>query len=595
MSIANSGSSSPTISSRVTPRRALALIAVAGLIAVRVVSVYTESVNWDEFNIVHNAAWTHQAGELHAGGRPGLAVLTLLPFVADCTSEIEVVQRARLLWLFFTLAGLLGFGCLIRQQGPRSARRDMDALLGVSLLALVPEFLVWSIQIRADQIAIAAALWGGVALMASRHQPGWASVAGLLFGLGTLSSQKAVYLIALVGLLAVADVWRARERQFTRDGLRIVLCFSAMGMVIVGFYALMPLIFGAGAEVRANGLSAPLPALTAEAASSQLKFQLSVFDYYRSTIGYSQYLEMLPSLIPQLGFAGLMAAATLQLAVRRRRPSLSLVVAWGVMALGLAVGLFHAGAFKYFWMTLGVFPAMALVFARESVEALLDSWGRPVRRGVVAVFWCALIVPATLQSIALLTDTQKVQRQTFDFVRSNFASHEAGFHSEAGLFCNDDANRFPAYFSQLIERKFGAEAGCAECAPQLIREFKEKQVKYLVASFRLTQFPPIVRSFWQENYLPYRGSLLVAGKFLKADRDDRQPLELVIDGEYLWLPNRPPAEVSIDGRRVRTGERISLDRGKHEVLFRDRDVEGMLVLAMDGPPKLPLRPFYRDF
>ena len=82
---------------------------------------------------------------------------------------------------------------------------------------------------------------------------------------------------------------------------------------------------------------------------------------------------------------------------------------------------------------------------------------------------------------------------------------------------------------------------------------------------------------------------------MKADRDDRQPLELVIDGDYLWLPNRPPAEVSIDGRRVRTGERISLDRGKHEVRFRDRDIEGMLVLAMDGPPKLPLRPFYRDF
>lgn len=575
-------------------RRVVLLCGVIAIVVVRLLSIYTESVNWDEFNIVHNAAWTVQSGELHAGGRPGLAVLVLLPFVADCQNEIVVVQRARILWMLFTLVGLVGFGCLLRQLGQGLSRRNTDALLGVALLALVPDFLVWSIQIRADQLAIAAAMWGGVALMASRRVPGWASASGLLFGLGTLSSQKAVYLIALFGLLAAADVWRARERQFTREGLRCVLCFSAMGMVIVGFYTLMPQIFGAGAEAHANALSAPLPALTAESAGNQLKFQLNVFDYYRSTIGYSQYVEMLPTLVPQLCLAGLMAIATLRLAVRRRLPPFSLVVAWAVMALGLAVGLFHAGAFKYFWMTLGVFPAVALVLARESVEALLDSWGQPLRRGAVVLFWCVLIVPALVQSVQLLSDTQEVQRQTFDFARSNFEPYEAGFHPEAGLFCSDDANQFPAYFSQLIERKFGVAAGCAECAPNLIREFEQKQVKYVVASFRLTQFPPIVQTFWQENYLPYHGSLMVAGKFLKADRDQGH-LELVIDGDYLWLPNKPPAEVTIDGKLVRTGERVTLARGGHEVRFSDRDTAGMLVLAMDGPPQLPLRQFYRDY
>jgi hypothetical protein len=405
-------------------------------VVLRAVSIYTESVNWDEFNLVHNAAWTLQSDELHAGGRPGLAVLVLLPFVADCQSEIEVVRRARVLWLFFTLAGLVGFGCLIRQQNPTRPRRkrDMDALLGVSLLALAPDFLVWSIQVRADQIAIAAAMWGGVALMASRNRPGWATASGLLFGLGFLSSQKAVYLIALVGLLAAADVWRDRDRQFTREGLRIVLCLSGMGMVIVGFYALMPQVFDAGAGTSAGALSAPLPALTVETAGYQFKFQMGVFEYYRSTLGFSQYVEMLPTLIPQLCMAGLMAIATLELIVQRRRPSLSLVVAWAVMALGLAVGSFHAGAFKYFWMTLGIFPAMALVLARDAIEALLEPLGRPLRRAVVVLFWCGLIAPAALQSARLLGDTQEVQRQTFDFARSNFALNETGFHAEAGLF-----------------------------------------------------------------------------------------------------------------------------------------------------------------
>jgi len=575
--------------------RGLLVVCVGiAIVGVRSVSIYTESVNWDEFNLVHNAAWTLQSNELHAGGRAGLAVLTLLPFVVDCENEITVVRRARVLWMFFTLAGLCGFGLLLRRLSPNSRRRNADALLGVSLLALVPDFLVWSIQIRADQFAIAATIWGGVALLASRDRPGWATGAGLAFGLGFLSSQKAVYLIVLVGVLAAAEVWRARERQFSREGLRIVLCLSSMGMVIVGFYSLIPQLFDNDSGAIGSPLSALLPALNAETVGRQYQFQMSVFDYYRSTIGYSQYVAMLPTLVPHMIFGALMAVVTLRDWVLRRALSSSLILAWVVLALGLAVGLFHAGAFRYFWMTLGVFPAVALVLARDSVVALLDSFGRPVRRGAVLLFWCGLIVPALVQSASLLSNTQAVQKETIDFARRNFDPSDAGFHAEAGLFCSDDANEFPPYFSQLIDRRFSAAAGCAECAPDLIREFEQKQVKFVVASFRLTQFPPIVQTFWQENYLPYRGSLLVAGKFLKAARDQGR-VDLVVDGEYLWLPIAPPAELSIDGRRVRTGERVRLTRGGHDVQFPESDTAGMLVLAMDGPPKPPLQSFYRDF
>ena len=65
--------------------------------AVRLATVYTDNVNWDEFALLKNSAATSATGVLHSGGRPGLAVMVLLPFAAGCEDESEVVRRARLL------------------------------------------------------------------------------------------------------------------------------------------------------------------------------------------------------------------------------------------------------------------------------------------------------------------------------------------------------------------------------------------------------------------------------------------------------------------------------------------------------------------
>jgi len=562
------------------------------VIGMRFAAVHSESINWDEFNLVHHAAWTHQSGELHAGGRPGLAVLVLLPLVADCEDEIDVVRRGRILWIAFTLAAIAGLAALILQLNPNSPRRYGDAVLGVLLLALVPDFLLWSVQIRADQIAIAAALWGSVALLASRSRPGLATVAGLLFGIGTLSSQKALYLVALAGLLALFDCWRMRERGFVRDGLRGLLCLSAMGLAIVGYYALIPRFFESAA-IPAN-LALPVEPFASEGSGSAYRFQMGVFDYYRSTIGFSQYVEMLPSLIPQIFFAlGMLLAAARQLA-RGKLPGERDILAWSVMALGVGVCLFHAGAFKYFWMTLGVFPVVAFVLARQSVEALLEPLPAAVRTGIRLVFLCGLIAPGAMQMTFMLRDTQAVQRESFAFTHANFEATDAGFQAEAGLFCREEPNRFPAYFSQKINREFGPESRCADCAIDLIHRFYDEQVRFVVASFRMTQFPPAVQNFWQDHYLPYRGSVLVAGKFFR-DEGAAGKFDLVADGEYLWLPNSPPSNIEIDGVRVMTGGRMRLEQGQHEVQFPEGNAAGMLVLAMDGPPKLPLTPFYRSY
>ncbi|MBW2694239.1 MAG: hypothetical protein JRE57_16690, partial [Deltaproteobacteria bacterium] len=175
-------------------------LAVAAFAALRIAAVYTVAGNWDEFGLFENASITHETGVLNGGGRPGLAQLVVLPLVADCDDEIEVLQRARLLWVFITLAYLIGVGVLVWYLKPERERRLADALLAVGLLALVPAFLEWSIQVRTDQIALAGGVWGGVALLVSTRRPILALVAGILFGIGLLSTQKLIYVAALIGL-----------------------------------------------------------------------------------------------------------------------------------------------------------------------------------------------------------------------------------------------------------------------------------------------------------------------------------------------------------------------------------------------------------
>ncbi len=90
-------------------------VVIAAVVGVRVAAVFTVAVNWDEFALLNNARLTAETGQLQAGGRPGLASVLLLPFVADCDDEVDVIRRARGLWLAITFALLAGFAALIAQ------------------------------------------------------------------------------------------------------------------------------------------------------------------------------------------------------------------------------------------------------------------------------------------------------------------------------------------------------------------------------------------------------------------------------------------------------------------------------------------------
>ena len=218
------------------------------VLAARVAAAFTANVNWDEFALLHLADVTQTTGVLEAGGRAGLAVALLRPFVVDCNDEVEVIRRARLLWIAITATFLAGLAVWIAQLAPAARGRWRDAALGVSLLALLPAFLDSSLQVRTDQIALAGGAWGGAALLASQRRPALALAAGALFATGFLGSQKLLYVGALAALLAGGQLVLARELRPRRDGLRVLLCAAGFAIVVLAFQAWANLAFEVPAD-----------------------------------------------------------------------------------------------------------------------------------------------------------------------------------------------------------------------------------------------------------------------------------------------------------------------------------------------------------
>jgi hypothetical protein len=560
--------------------RALALACILAALAAHLGAVFHANVSWDEFALLHLADATATSGELHSGGRPGLAVALLAPLARGCEDEIAVVRTARLLWTGFTLLFLAGLGLWIAALEPVRDQRFGTALLGAALLGLVPAFLATSLQVRTDQIALAGGAWGGFLLLASRRRAGVALAAGFCFGVGFLGSQKLLYLLALAALLAAGQLRLERELRPRREATRALLAAAGFAAALLGFEAAVSALFEVPAEHAARrGLSA-----------AYVERGLSLFDFYRQTIGWLEYRQILPTLGPHLAALAALAAAT-PAALRRGGRSADLVLlAWAATALGLAVGLFHAAAFRYFWMTLGVFPAVAICLGRGAIRSWLAERTGRLAPVLPAVFAALLAIPALLESALLLRDTQSVQRESLAFVHRHFAREDAGFHPESALFCQAGTQPIGTLLSQKIYGRF-AGPGREANAARLERSFREIPIKFLVQSFRLNQFPVELRRFWAENYQPYRASIFVAGRRLAGARDAESAFELLVPGRYRWIPRGGPHPLGLGPRTLRPGEVVELAAGTHVARFL-ADADGILVLALDEPPGEAPLPFY---
>jgi hypothetical protein len=568
-------------------RRAGWLAALAGpglFVASRAASIATTAINWDEFALLDRVARTARTGIPETGGRPGLAESLLLPVVSACSDEIATAQTARWLWLGLTLCFLGGLYAMLLGLLRGRPQRRHDALFGVALLALVPAFLEWSLQVRTDQLALAGGVWGGTLLLASQRRAPLALAAGILLGVGYLGSQKLLYAAALAGLLAAGRAWTESDLRPGREALRATLCLAGFGMVFAAFRAALGAAFDVPPSHPSQRVMTPY----------QVGRALDLFEFYRRSLGFSQYRAMLPTLWPHALLLAASGAAGV-LAWRRRLAGLpTLLLAFGVLALGAGVAAFHAGAFFYFWMTLGLFPAVAIALALAPIRDALLPAGAPPRALAAALLWAALLVPGAIKAAQLLDDTQGVQRESLAFIRRNFAADDAGFHPERALFCSPAGAPLPLYFSQTIFRDFVGPQAEANLA-NLEQRFRGEPIKFLVQSFRLNQFPLELRRFWAENYQPYRASVFVAGRRLEGARGATRPFELIVPGRYRWLPLDAPRSVRIDETLLGAGDVVALAPGPHTAGFVEDATGGMLVLALEDPPGPAPLPFYKVY
>lgn len=549
---------------------ALALIAWA---ATHLFWIFTENVNWDEFALLARAHDTLRTGTLSSGGRPGLATLLLIPFVEECRDAVQAARLARGLWTVFAITILAGLWGILRRLFEGRPRHAQDAALGVALLALTPAFLRYSLQVRTDQPAVALGLLGGLALLHSRRHPALAVLAGLLAGTGFLFSQKLIYVAALVGLLALGDALLRRDFEWSRDSIRVALAVLSAA-VVVGVYP----------TVVSHFFEAP-PLLPVSG-------QLDAFEFYRRTVGYDYYVLMSPELLPQLTLVFLLLVSTPRALSNGGADCGIAMLAWGILGLGLAVALFHAGAFPYFWITLGLFPAVGIAVGMPVIRGR----ARQSRRMAPLEFvvWAGLIVTAAFAGSSLSRDTQAVQRDTLQLVGANFAGSSEGFSTDRVLLCREDEDPFPVYFSQHIFERFSGR-GAAETTTGFLDEFRYRPVTFMVESFRLDHFPDVVKDFWAEHYVQYAAGLLVPGISLDISNDSEATIfEVIVPGEYRLYGVESGAVATVDGVPLRDGETVLLDRGPH-VVQAGSDTEGLLALSLPDPPDLPARQFFKRF
>lgn len=547
------------------PRWVIVVLLAVGawFVGTHLVHVFTEAINWDEFALLDRADRTLRLGHVAGGGRPGLVSIGLMPFVRDCIDSVRSVVNARLAWQAITLIYLTGVYFLVRRWFVYAGRFDdgrVQGLLAVALLAFLPAFVTWSVQVRTDQPALALATWGGVLLLSTGY--GSAALAGLLFGLGVLCTQKALYVIALGGVLyltaSAARVVGLQSpiRAQTTDVIRRLAVVVVVAAIAIALYTFL------------------VPTSARLVSSEGMSSALETMNWYRERQGYRIYTVHADRLIVHWALLLLTLAWTVRTVLRRDiSEGLVLAAAWGTFALGLLVVRSHGSSFPYFWMTAGLFLAVMLAIPAGRPLSLAGRLAWPVIASMVAL----TAVQSSRESIEMLYDSQHEQRATMQLVLESGLRGRRGYQVEGALFCVRDPDPLPVMFSRQIGLHY---RNAPEEAGKFVDEFRNRPIAYFIESYRMNQFPPEVRDFWGRHYVWYARSLFVAGFRIQPGTAVHE-IDVIVPGNYRWQPDSAEVAsgIQVGGSHLRPYEVVRLETGPHLVKTAPGATGGLLIMA----------------
>ena len=550
-----------------TAARWALLAALAALVSARIAGAFTEAFNWDELSFMHRVERSIAQGKLIGGGRPGLAIVPLWPLVEGCRDEVAVLRAARLLWGGVTVAYVVGIFALLRDllRLLGSPRPGHAALFGAALTCLTPVFWRWSLQIRTDQLALAAAAWGSFFLLRSRQRLPWAALAGLACGLGFLATQKAAYIAALGGALAAVDVLTQRPRPWRQAFARAGTALGVFGAVLAAFYL------------------ATTSFDKAESFGGTVRKGLGSLSDYGDLFGRGTYLAILERQPVHVLWVALLCVATVASLRCGREGARSLPYAWVTLLLGLAVALFHRSSFAYFWMTLAMFPAVAIALGMDSIVALVPS--PRTRAALLGGSWIALVLLFAPGFGQTLTDTQAVQRDSYAFVQRSFSPQDQGWQLEGGLFCHAPETPMPVLMYVHVLHHF-QQARREESVRWVQDELRRRPIKYIMGAHTLVMlpFPEELKRFWGERYVPYYKAVMLPGRALGGRAGTQTQFDVLVPGAYVWRGS-PPPRLEIDGKPVNLASPVTLDVGSHSIRLLADTPPGALVWKVDTPPQ----------
>lgn len=555
---------------------AVVVAAAAWFLTTHYLHIFSEVINWDEFAMLERAERSSRFGSVIGSGRPGLVTIVLMPLVEGCVDAARSVVQARQFWMAVTVAYLIGVYALVRRWFVHVGRADegrAQGLIAVALLAFLPAFVVWSVQVRSDQPALAAVVWGGALLLGTRN---WqALTAGLLFAVGLLCTQKALYPIALIGVLfATATAARAfgeggNPSAEVRSAVRRLATAALAGVLVIGVYAFF------------------VPDVTRLASESMIAGSLETMRMSRAGQGYRIYTVHATRLVVHWVFFAVLVGWTARVLWNRDNPELFVVAtSWLSLLLGLVVIMVHGSSFPYFIMTAGLFPAVALAMSAGRPLAMSGRWSW----ALVAIAVALSAAQSSRESVQMLHDTQKEQRDTLRLVYDSPLKDRRGYHVEGALLCMRDPEPMPVMFSPGIFKRFYMSPQAMQNRADWIREFRDRPIAYIVDSYRLNQFPDEIRDFWSKHYVWYARSLYVAGFSIAGQTE----VDVIVPGRYRWDadPASPTAQLELGKMLLESGAEIELAIGILSAQPVGEGAQGQLVLA--DLPK-PIRDDYPFF